>query len=369
MEGQKRFIPSYINYFFVLSNIVLTCFVLVTANFIVSPLLAAFIIAILLNPLYSKLVKVKVPRLISAALSVIVFISVVLILISYITRQLSNISADPSISTALFTKIINNTHEGLSRLLNINLSNPAVVLETSFNNFLKSVVGYLPNAFSGTASYLSMFILFFISLFFFLYYQQFLINFVFKLFGPKREAQLADTANQIEDAVKNYIVGLAIVMVIVAILNSVGLLILGIKHALFFGILGALLTIVPFIGITIGSLLPAFFALVTMDSLWYPILVVAVFGFVQFLEGNIITPIIIGSKENINPYVAILGLFVGGFLLGGIGIVLAIPLLGIIKIVCDDIDSLKPIGYVMGNPRKDPNSISKWLAKIFTKSS
>ena len=64
-------------------------------------------------------------------------------------------------------------------------------------------------------------------------------------------------------------------------------------------------------------------------------------------------------------HIAILGLFVGGMLLGAVGIILAIPLLGILKIICDDIEPLKPFGYVMGNPPSEQTTIWKWFTNLF----
>jgi predicted PurR-regulated permease PerM len=113
----------------------------------------------------------------------------------------------------------------------------------------------------------------------------------------------------------------------------VGLLILGIDHAIFFGILSGILTIIPYIGIFIGATLPALFALLTKDSVWYPIGVVAIFSFVQFLEGNFITPRITGSKVSINALAAIIALLIGGKILGIAGIILAIPIMGIIRVL------------------------------------
>jgi predicted PurR-regulated permease PerM len=76
------------------------------------------------------------------------------------------------------------------------------------------------------------------------------------------------------------------VYLIVGILNSTGLLVLGIRHALLFGFLTDIMIIIPYIGIFISALLPISVAWITKDSLWYPLGVIAVFGFVQYPEAN-----------------------------------------------------------------------------------
>jgi predicted PurR-regulated permease PerM len=130
------------------------------------------------------------------------------------------------------------------------------------------------------------------------------------------------------------------------------LLALGIDHAIFFGILSGVLTIIPYIGIIIGALFPLIMALITKDSLWYAVGVVIVFTVVQFLEGNFITPRITGSKVSINALAAIIALVIGGKILGVAGMILAIPAIGVLKIVLSHSQHLKPFVILLED--KDP---------------
>ena len=155
--------------------------------------------------------------------------------------------------------------------------------------------------------------------------------------------------SKIQQSVQNYITGLGLVILIVAVLNITGLLILGIDYAFFFGALGALLTIIPYVGIFIGALLPILMSLVTKDSAWYAVGVAGIFFFVQILEGNFITPNVVGSKVSINPLVAIVGLILGGMLWGAPGMILAIPFMAVIKVIFDSVEGLQPYGFVLGD--------------------
>jgi len=144
--------------------------------------------------------------------------------------------------------------------------------------------------------------------------------------------------------------GLSLIILIVAVLNTIGLLILGIDNAVLFGVMAAVLTLIPYIGILLGALLPVLFALFTKDSLWYPFGVVLIFMLIQFLEGNFLTPNIVGRQVSINPFAAILALIIGAMLLGLIGVMFALPVLAILKVICDEIVTLKPMGYLIGKP-------------------
>jgi putative heme transporter len=133
-----------------------------------------------------------------------------------------------------------------------------------------------------------------------------------------------------------------LVTLIVSTLNTVGLLVVGIDHAIFFGILSGVLTVIPYVGIIIGSLFPIIMALITKDSIWYTIGVVIVFTVVQFLEGNFITPRVTGSKVSINALAAIVALLIGGKILGIAGMILSIPCIGVLKIVLEYTPRLQP---------------------------
>src|SRR5690606_28894066 len=119
---------------------------------------------------------------------------------------------------------------------------------------------------------------------------------------------------------------------------------------------------IPYLGIFIGSLLPIVYAFLTKDSLLYPLGVAAVFWFVQFIEGNFITPNVVGNKVSLNPFAAIIALFVGGAVWGPAGMILFIPYLALLKVIFDVIEPLEPYGFLLGNP--DSNNKSKFVSKI-----
>jgi predicted PurR-regulated permease PerM len=117
----------------------------------------------------------------------------------------------------------------------------------------------------------------------------------------------------------------------------------------FFGVFAAMMAVIPYIGIIIGALPPLLFALLLGDSIITPLLVLAVFGSVQFLEGNFISPRIVGSKVSINPFMAMLALIVGGEVWGISGMILFVPFIGILRVIFEEIPELKPYGYLLGN--------------------
>src|SRR5690606_31202841 len=159
-----------------------------------------------------------------------------------------------------------------------------------------------------------------------------------------------EVLNKVYEVVQSYLVGLATVMGFVAILNTSGLMVLGIDYAWFFGSLAALLMLLPYIGIAIGSILPALFALAVKDSAWYAVGVGGWFDFGQFLEVNIIPPNIVSSKVCINPLFASIGIPLGAMLFGFAGLILPLPLIATLTVIFDAISSMEGFGFLIGEP-------------------
>ena len=137
--------------------------------------------------------------------------------------------------------------------------------------------------------------------------------------------------SRIYEVVKDYLAGLVLVILVIGTLMTVGLLILGVDYAVFFGFFGACLVLIPYFGISLGSLLPAAYTLVTQDNPLKALGVIGVFLFVQMIEGNFITPYIVGSKVSINPLAAIVVLILWENIWGLPGLILALPMTAIIK--------------------------------------
>jgi predicted PurR-regulated permease PerM len=222
-------------------------------------------------------------------------------------------------------------------------------------DFLKSVSVYLGDFLVTTSNTLATMVQIPIYMFLLLIYRE-KFNLFFLSMLPKGDEEMM-WKKDIENVTQGYITGLLLVTLIVSALNTTGLLFLGINHAIFFGILSGVLTIIPYVGIFIGALLPTLMALITKDSMWYAVGVIAVFAVVQFLEGNFITPRITGSKVSINALAAIIALLLGGKILGIAGMILAVPAIGILKIVLAYSPRLKPFVILLGDVDKDEVAI------------
>lgn len=204
--------------------------------------------------------------------------------------QLQSLSNNGEDYTEKITELYHSSLEAMQQVFNLNKSDTGLKVES----LIKGNFDKLGEFMSQSGSTLSDLIHIPIYMFFFLYYRRFFKSFYYKLFQSKSKTFLNKMIRKIHNTQQNYLVGLIKVIIIVGVLNTIALLILGIDNAIFFGFLAAILILIPYIGVIIGSLIPAVMALATKDNYWYAVGVVGIFIFIQFLEGNFITPKITG---------------------------------------------------------------------------
>lgn len=343
-------LPSYLKFFVILFGLIMMFFVLIIGRSFIIPVLTAFIFALILQPVCRFLEKWKVPRGLSAMLSIILIFVVLFFTFYFISIQVGSISRDLTAIGTKFQGFIDEANQWLSDNLDIAEGQQSAYFKESIADFVQNSSSILTNTLSATADFFTSLVLIFISLFFLLYYRSFFVEFLYRLVPSANHHQLKTIIQNGSSVVRAYVIGLFTVILILAVLNTTGLMLIGIEHAMFFGVLAAMLTVIPYFGVFIGSILPILFAFLTKDSLWYPVGVAIMFWAVQFLEGNFITPNIVGNKVSLNPFVVILALFIGGMVWGAIGMVLAIPIVAMLKVIFDSVDSLKPFGFLMGYP-------------------
>jgi predicted PurR-regulated permease PerM len=182
---------------------------------------------------------------------------------------------------------------------------------------------------------------------FLLIYKEAFKDFLLIQFPKDKREEIASVLSQSVHLIQRYLAGMVTVIIILAILNCIGLMVIGVGHAVFWGVLAACLVIIPYIGTFLGGVLPFLYSLATSDYAWQPAAVVIMYIIIQQLEGNFITPRIVGSSVRINPLFALMGIVVMGSLMGIGGIVLAIPIMAILKLVAEGIDVLKPLALLM----------------------
>jgi len=349
MEVRKNHIALDL---FVFIAIVFIAFVL---QEIMVPVLFALLLSVLLYPIVQFLErKLRFNRIFSALTAILISFIVAMAVFTFIGIQLKEIISKSgeymdSIEAKMLP-LIKDAEEttGLNseEIVEPDSLKMEKVVKDNFSNITDFIFA--------SGSMLGKLILVPLYMFFFLLYRKFFISFIYTLVEKKcTKEETKAILHKLYDVQQNYFVGLITVMLLVGILNSVGLLALGIDYPYFFGFLCALLLLIPYIGIIIGSLLPALVALATKDSYWYALGVIGIFGVIQFIEGNLITPKITGSKVSINAFVSILSIVVFAMLWGASGMVLALPITASLKVLFDHSPHFTAYGFLLGEPTEE----------------
>jgi predicted PurR-regulated permease PerM len=349
-------LPKYFKYTIILLGLVLLIWFLQTFKSILVPVCFSGLFALLLVPLCARFERWRVPRPLAILLCIILVITFLAGLIWLLSSQLISFIQELGTLSDRVNEYIQKVQLFLYKNFGIRPTNRRDFISKNIGTLQETGTTILGSTLSLTTGALSMFTIIPIYIFFMLYYRDHFRKFMFKFITRDKRSTLVLTIDNIQKVVESYISGLLIVIVIVALLNMTGLMIMGVPYAVFFGIFASVLTIIPYIGILIGAALPALFTLVQTGSLVQALIVVGIFAFVQFLEGNFITPNITGSKVSINPFAAVVALIVGGEIWGAAGMILSIPIIAILKVLFDATESLEPFGFLLGDIHSnDPN--------------
>lgn len=354
-KSPKVTLPLYLKIGIVLLSIALILLGLYLGAGLLIPLCFSFLFALLMHPLCVKLESWKFPRILAIFICLITIILALGVILYFISSQLLSFGEDLPALQAKIIELLDRLHKFIADTFGVAKSKQLDYMRNAARNMIQSSGAFLTNLLGYTTNAFASLSLVLIFIFFFLYYRRFFKQFLYKLFTHTPNRDIAQVMIKVQSVVKNYIIGLLLVMAIIATLNTIGLLLLGIKYAFFFGTLAALLNIIPYIGIFIGSVLPILMALLTKDSIWYAVGVAIIYTVVQFLEGNFITPNIVGSKVSVNPLATIIALILGGMLWGPAGMILSIPFTAIIKVIFDHVDALEPFGFLLGEPPQAPD--------------
>lgn len=356
METTNYKLPFYAKTALVFISLFAFLYTMHIGQQIIIPIVYATIIAILLNPLVNFLTRHRINRLIAILLSVLVAILAVTAIFYVLISQGDNfMDSFPKMqeklaanSTDLVNWIAKQTsvhpdkiNDWLVDTRSEQLDNFAVGENiTKFGQMLVTAV-LLP-------VYMVML----------LYYKPLLLEFIHRLFRSENQDVIDEVLGKTKKIIQSYLIGLFIEMIIVAILNSVGLLLIGIQNAILLGVIGALLNIIPYLGAIIAATIFMLIALLTKSPI-YMLYVLLMYFFIQFVDNNFLLPKVVAARVKINAFISIIVVLVGAAIWGIPGMFLAIPLTAIVKVVFDHVEPLKPWGFLLGDTMPAAISLKK----------
>ncbi|UJP64821.1 AI-2E family transporter [Mongoliitalea daihaiensis] len=340
--------PASLKSLVILLLIICIVFILIIGKNIFIPLFLAGLFSIILTPLGEQFEKWGLGRTNSTILTVLSGLITILLILGFSVLQVVSFRKDLENVGEKLNAYLQSFDSFIFERFNIETGLGEGIDQAYLIDLIESNGSTIAQVILGTIGSLSSFILLPIFIFFFLLYRGHLTEFFVKLLSNQNSEKVKTEIKELRKLIQNYIVGVLKVMFILAVLNSIALFSLGIKHAIFFAVFAAILNIIPYLGPLMGAVLPTVFAFLTKDGLFYPIAVVACFQLIQLIESNFLTPKIVGSNVNLNAFVTFLGLLVGASIWGIAGMIIIIPTMAILRKIFELTDSTKPYAFLLG---------------------
>ncbi len=331
---------------------------------ILAPLIIAFLFSILLFPLAAFFEKrCRLSRAAASFLPLLLLIAGVVLIMFFIGSEISTLTNDLPLLKQQVATSGNDMQQWVKTHFNINISKQMRYVHKATENLLSSSGAMIGQVILSLSSVLLFLVFICIYIFFMLFHRRLLMHFLIELFHKENSLIVYEIVEHIQYIIKKYILGLFFEMCIVAALASITLLLMGVKYSILLGIIAGVFNVIPYVGIFSALALAALITFTTAGAS-KALFVAIAFVCVHLVDSNFVMPRIVGSKVKINALVVVLGVVLGEMIWGLSGMFLSIPVIAILKIIADRIESLKPWGLLLGDEdyvKPDPSEPKKVL--------
>lgn len=330
------------------------------------PLSISCILATLFLPFCNWMERKKLPRGIAVFICLLTLLIIIAGLIILFNSKISEVLNDFDLIKQKLVDTGTKIQQYIFNNLGISITKQIQIFKNEqplFRSIVQLMLGSIAYIFTNLILVLTYVL-------FLLYYRTHIKNFLLKISPQAQQKETLELLTKATDISQQYLLGLSKMIVCLWVMYGIGFSIIGIDNAIFFAVLCGLLEIVPYIGNIIGTTLTVLVAALHSAKLSMLGGVIITYGTVQFIQGWVLEPIMLGPQVKINPLFTIIALILGELLWGIPGVIIAIPLTAIFKIVCDHIEPLKPYGFLIGeieNKKKEIAFREKIRAKLSLK--
>jgi predicted PurR-regulated permease PerM len=341
---------------------ILVTVVLFYGKVVIVPVVFAALLAMLMAPVCRWLDARGLSRPVSTAVCIVILLVSLLAVLGVVVAEISTFAGESEAIEKKANELMASLQDFIQRTFGIEPEKQMAVVKDQVKNMGKSAGSFAAAFVGGITNTVAGLLITLVFTFLFLFNKERYESFFLKLYKDEEPAKVKTIVTKVSTVAQKYLTGRVLSILTLATLYSIGLLIVGIKNAVLLAGIAALLTVVPYVGSAVGGLFPFMMALVTEDSMQPALMVIVVIVVIQTIDNYFIEPNMVGGEVSLSAFMSIWAILVGGIVWGVAGMVLFIPMLGIIKIICDHVEPLKPLGYVMGDPDGNkPSKIKVWV--------
>lgn len=360
---------SFQKLFFALATSCLLFVVLIFAKSILIPLAFALFLSFILFPLAKRFERWGMNDLIAAFLSIFIVFLVLSGSIYIFSAQLIGLSKELTDFQEKVLDVIANATVYINNNINFveDLNKDQLLAEN--RGWLQKTAGTLAQqTFNSTANFITGLFATIIFTFLILIYRKGLTKGFVAFAAKENRNRVFKMLKSVQQVGQQYLFGMILLIIIIGLANSFGLMIIGVDHPFLFGFFAATLSIIPYIGTAFGAIIPILYTMMAYSSFFMGAQVAILFWAVQLVTDNFLSPKIVGGSLKVNALTTILSLIIGATIWGVAGMVLFLPFAAMLKVVCQEFDTLKPIALLIGTQDKEEENkepfISKWKRKI-----
>jgi len=342
-------LPVYLKVSILLTGIAILIAMLYLGRSILVPFAFATILAIVLHPVVNFFLNKRINRVIAIIITLFLTFLVIAAFGALLLSQANRLKDSLPFLADKFTELVNQGTTWISGHFDIDSRKLDDWVLKTRSELVNTGTAAIGNTLVSIGNLLVVVFLIPVYVFMLLFYHSILIEFIHRLFSSGQQSKVSELVTKTKTLIQKYLIGLIIEAGIMATLNTATLLILGIEYALLLGIIGALLNVIPYIGGIVAVGMPMIVALITKDSAWYAVYVLIIYTVIQLVDNNYIVPKVVASKVKLNALFSLLAVFAGSAIWGVPGMFLSIPLLAVVKLVCDHVEPLKPWGFLLGD--------------------
>lgn len=356
--GEKIRFPLLFNVTIALLFIWLTFYILSEFKNYLRPIMLGVLFAYFIFPVTNWLENKRVPRILANIIGIVLGLAMVYGVMFFIYKELGLFLTGVPQMKHQASQNINTIFNSIENMTGVTSGEIKNSVSGMIETVLSNSVNMANTAFGITFNTLFTIFVMPVYVFFLLYYRNKFKTFVLMLVPKENHDNAERIIIEINSVAIHYITGVFFVVTILFVINSLGFLFIGLRFALLLGLFAALMNFIPYYGTIIGYLFPFFIAVFTMDSPEYAFLVVIQFVIVQFVENNILTPNIVGAHVNINPFMIILAITFGGFIWGLPGMIIAVPVVSVLRVLGENVERLKPLGFLLGKIGAEEHAVT-----------
>jgi predicted PurR-regulated permease PerM len=336
------------------------------AEFLIPVALAA-VFSMLFIRLCNWLESKGLSRGVASLLSVVLFLGVIAVIIFLLSWQLSGLTENMDAMKQRLVNMFRDLQQWLQQQAGITKHQQNEMVKQQSEGAGGGAGAMLASFAGGVMGIMVNTILVIVYMFLFLLYRSHIKKFILKLVPRDEKGTADEVVHTAGKVAQKYLSGLAAMIVMLWIMYGIGFSLAGVESAIFFAVLCGILEVIPFIGNITGTSVTLLAVVAQGGDTKMIIAVLVTYAMVQFIQTYILEPLVVGEQVNINPLFTILVIVLGEMVWGVAGMILAIPLLGIVKIICDHIPELQSYGFLIGpeKPHTKRTSVIDKLKTVF----